>query len=126
MKHQQVIVDYFNMIRTSGTCLCVVFSGWVLFKLVQAIFWLPGYLEKNGDRLYEHLEKKFRHDTKDKVKTPGDYRMLPMEKGQDDGPKESAKETVEWDKGTEKVEKTEKEEVQVDDVEMEVVDKKNN
>lgn len=26
------------------------------FRLIQAIFWLPGYLQKNQGRLYEHLE----------------------------------------------------------------------
>ncbi|XP_058116809.1 uncharacterized protein LOC131288634 [Anopheles ziemanni] len=56
MKHQQVVPDYVAMVKTSGTCLCLVFSGWVLFKLVQAIFWLPGYLEKNQGRLYERVE----------------------------------------------------------------------
>ncbi|KFB36459.1 AGAP004076-PA-like protein [Anopheles sinensis] len=56
MKHQQVVPDYVAMVKTSGTCLCLVFSGWVLFKLVQAIFWLPGYLEKNQGRLYKRIE----------------------------------------------------------------------
>ncbi|XP_053680640.1 uncharacterized protein LOC128731540 [Anopheles nili] len=56
MKHQQVVPDYVAMVKTSGTCLCLVFSGWVLFKLVQAIFWLPGYLEKTQGNLYRRLE----------------------------------------------------------------------
>ncbi|XP_050083185.1 nucleophosmin [Anopheles aquasalis] len=56
MKHQQVVPDYAAMVQTSGTCLCLVFCGWVLFKLVQAVFWLPGYLEKNQGRLYQKLE----------------------------------------------------------------------
>uniref|UniRef100_A0AAG5CR38 Uncharacterized protein n=1 Tax=Anopheles atroparvus TaxID=41427 RepID=A0AAG5CR38_ANOAO len=60
MKHQQVVPDYVAMVKTSGTCLCLVFSGWVLFKLVQAIFWLPGYLEKNQGRLYEQVEQRSR------------------------------------------------------------------
>uniref|UniRef100_A0A182PNK3 Uncharacterized protein n=1 Tax=Anopheles epiroticus TaxID=199890 RepID=A0A182PNK3_9DIPT len=57
MKHQQVVPDYAAMVKTSGTCLCLVFSGWVLFKLVQAIFWLPGYLEKNQEKLYRRFEQ---------------------------------------------------------------------
>ncbi|XP_055642339.1 uncharacterized protein LOC129779093 [Toxorhynchites rutilus septentrionalis] len=56
MKHQQVVPDYVHMLQTSGTVLCLVVSGWVLFRLVQAVFWLPGYLEKTQGKLYEHLE----------------------------------------------------------------------
>ncbi|XP_058061079.1 uncharacterized protein LOC131211575 [Anopheles bellator] len=63
MKHQQVVPDYAAMVQTSGTCLCLVFSGWVLFKLVQAIFWLPGYLEKNQGRLYRQLDPHSASDT---------------------------------------------------------------
>uniref|UniRef100_A0A182NG65 Uncharacterized protein n=1 Tax=Anopheles dirus TaxID=7168 RepID=A0A182NG65_9DIPT len=58
MKHQQVVPDYAAMVKTSGMCLCLVFSGWVLFKLVQAIFWLPGYLEKNQEQLYRRMEQR--------------------------------------------------------------------
>uniref|UniRef100_A0A182JXA8 Uncharacterized protein n=1 Tax=Anopheles christyi TaxID=43041 RepID=A0A182JXA8_9DIPT len=60
MKHQQVVPDYAAMVKTSGTCLCLVFSGWVLFKLVQAIFWLPGYLQKNQEQLYRQVEQRSR------------------------------------------------------------------
>uniref|UniRef100_A0A182VX43 Uncharacterized protein n=1 Tax=Anopheles minimus TaxID=112268 RepID=A0A182VX43_9DIPT len=55
MKHQQVVPDYAAMVKTSGTCLCLVFSGWVL---VQAVFWLPGYLEKNQEQLYRRVEQR--------------------------------------------------------------------
>ncbi|XP_055605423.1 uncharacterized protein LOC129753610 [Uranotaenia lowii] len=57
MKNQQVIPDYAAMVKTSGTVLCLVLSGWVLFRLVQAVFWLPGHLEKTGGKLYERLDK---------------------------------------------------------------------
>ncbi|XP_054726179.1 uncharacterized protein LOC129236028 [Anastrepha obliqua] len=53
MKHQQVIVDYWNMFKASFTCLLLAFSGYVLIKMVQTIFWLPGYLQKNQKRLEE-------------------------------------------------------------------------
>ncbi|KXJ70675.1 uncharacterized protein LOC109421993 [Aedes albopictus] len=58
MKHQQVVPDYSAMVQTSGTVLCLVFSGWVLFRLVQAVFWLPGYLEQSQGKLYEQIERK--------------------------------------------------------------------
>ncbi|XP_062537815.1 uncharacterized protein LOC134206140 [Armigeres subalbatus] len=58
MKHQQVVPDYSAMVQTSGTVLCLVFSGWVLFRLVQAVFWLPGYLEQTQGKLYEKIERK--------------------------------------------------------------------
>ncbi|CAD6993540.1 unnamed protein product [Ceratitis capitata] len=53
MKHQQVVVDYWNMIKTSFTCLLLAFSGYILIKMVQTIFWLPSYLQKNQKRLEE-------------------------------------------------------------------------
>ncbi|XP_058443132.1 uncharacterized protein LOC131425334 [Malaya genurostris] len=58
MKHQQVVPDYGAMLQTSGTVLCLVLSGWILFRLVQAVFWLPGYLERTQSELYEQLENK--------------------------------------------------------------------
>ncbi|XP_039952156.1 uncharacterized protein LOC120769292 [Bactrocera tryoni] len=57
MKHQQVVVDYWNMIKTSFTCLLLAFSGYILIKMVQTIFWLPGYLQKNQKRLEELAAK---------------------------------------------------------------------
>uniref|UniRef100_A0A182R3P7 Uncharacterized protein n=1 Tax=Anopheles funestus TaxID=62324 RepID=A0A182R3P7_ANOFN len=68
MKHQQVVPDYAAMVKTSGTCLCLVFSGWVLFKLVQAVFWLPGYLEKNQEQLYRRVEQRSGIVSDDQVK----------------------------------------------------------
>lgn len=32
MKHQQVVVDYFQMLKTSLICLALAFSGWVLIR----------------------------------------------------------------------------------------------
>ncbi|XP_052890333.1 uncharacterized protein LOC128298606 [Anopheles moucheti] len=76
MKHQQVVPDYAAMVKTSGTCLCLVFSGWVLFKLVQAVFWLPGYLEKNQDQLYRRVEQRSRIVPNDKVNKVDDETHL--------------------------------------------------
>ncbi|XP_050071576.1 uncharacterized protein LOC126559456 [Anopheles maculipalpis] len=76
MKHQQVVPDYAAMVKTSGTCLCLVFSGWVLFKLVQAIFWLPGYLEKNQEQLYRRVEQRSSIASDDKVKQVVDNQSL--------------------------------------------------
>ncbi|XP_067622966.1 uncharacterized protein [Eurosta solidaginis] len=53
MKHQQVVVNYWNMIKASFTCLLLAFSGYILIKMVQTIFWLPAYLQKNQKRLEE-------------------------------------------------------------------------
>lgn len=32
MKHQQVVVDYTNMLNSSLTCVMLAFFGWVLIK----------------------------------------------------------------------------------------------
>lgn len=81
MKHQQVKVDYWEMVRssyyvhflrksrqklspkvkTSSTYLCLVISGWVLFKLVHAIFVFPDYLKRNQveyEKVYAKMEEK--------------------------------------------------------------------
>ncbi|XP_061397572.1 uncharacterized protein LOC133333274 [Musca vetustissima] len=61
MKHQQVVVDYWTMLKTSITCLLLAISGYVLIKMVQTIFFLPGYLKNNQKRL-EELAAKYNLD----------------------------------------------------------------
>ncbi|EDW97231.1 uncharacterized protein LOC6536950 [Drosophila yakuba] len=61
MKHQQVTVDYWTMFKTSGMCLLLAVCGFVLLKMVQTIFWLPGHLKKNQQRL-EELAKIYAKD----------------------------------------------------------------
>ncbi|XP_075150869.1 uncharacterized protein LOC142224974 [Haematobia irritans] len=61
MKHQQVVVDYWTMLKTSITCLLLAISGYVLLKMVQTIFYLPGYLKNNQKRL-EELAAKYNLD----------------------------------------------------------------
>ncbi|EDW42326.1 uncharacterized protein LOC6606539 isoform X1 [Drosophila sechellia] len=61
MKHQQVTVDYWTMFKTSGMCLLLAICGFVLLKMVQTIFWLPGHLKKNQQRL-EELAKIYAKD----------------------------------------------------------------
>ncbi|XP_013101743.1 uncharacterized protein LOC106083348 [Stomoxys calcitrans] len=61
MKHQQVVVDYWTMLKTSITCLLLAISGYVLIKMVQTIFYLPGYLKNNQKRL-EELAAKYNLD----------------------------------------------------------------
>uniref|UniRef100_A0A182XFH3 Uncharacterized protein n=1 Tax=Anopheles quadriannulatus TaxID=34691 RepID=A0A182XFH3_ANOQN len=105
MKHQQVVPDYAAMVKTSGTCLCLVFSGWVLFKLVQAIFWLPGYLEKNQEQLYCRVEERSRmlpDEEVDRVKSSAKARdhtsaeCTNKERSLDEGP---TNETIMEEKG---------------------------
>ncbi|KAH8249988.1 hypothetical protein KR026_003299 [Drosophila bipectinata] len=61
MKHQQVLVDYWTMLKTSGMCLLLAVCGFVLLKMVQTVFWLPGHLKKNQLRL-EELAKHYAKD----------------------------------------------------------------
>ncbi|XP_017844778.1 uncharacterized protein LOC108601390 [Drosophila busckii] len=51
MKHQQVVVDYWTMLKTSGMCLLLAISGFIFLKMVQTIFWLPKHLKQNQERL---------------------------------------------------------------------------
>ncbi|XP_055906644.1 uncharacterized protein LOC129941899 [Eupeodes corollae] len=51
MKNEQVVVDYWKMFKTSGLFLLLACSGYILIKMVQAVFWLPHYLEKNQRKL---------------------------------------------------------------------------
>ncbi|XP_030369723.1 uncharacterized protein LOC115620569 [Scaptodrosophila lebanonensis] len=61
MKHQQVVVDYWTMVKTSCLCLLLAFSGYILIKMVQTVFWLPGHLKNNQKRL-EDLAKQYGQD----------------------------------------------------------------
>ncbi|CAO1433397.1 unnamed protein product [Diamesa serratosioi] len=56
MKHQQVKVNYFEMLTSGITIVALIACGWVLLKLIQAIFWLPGYL-KSSKNLQSKMEK---------------------------------------------------------------------
>lgn len=81
MRHQQVKVDYWEMVccwsntisyasflffdqnkvKTSSTYLCLVISGWILFKLVHAVFIFPDYLKRNQveyEKVYAKMEEK--------------------------------------------------------------------
>ncbi|XP_055851166.1 uncharacterized protein LOC129915584 [Episyrphus balteatus] len=65
MKNEQVVVDYWKMFKTSGLFLLLACSGYVLIKMVQAVFWLPHYLEKNQRKL-EDLASTYALTLKDK------------------------------------------------------------
>lgn len=41
MKHQQVVIDYTNMLNSSITCVMLAFFGWVLIKY-GALKWVGG------------------------------------------------------------------------------------
>ncbi|XP_017110687.1 uncharacterized protein LOC108134753 [Drosophila elegans] len=64
MKHQQITVDYWTMLKTSGMCLLLALCGFVLLKMVQTIFWLPSHLKKNQQRL-EEMAKLYAKDMGD-------------------------------------------------------------
>ncbi|KAI8130595.1 WD repeat-containing protein 36 [Lucilia cuprina] len=64
--HQQVVVDYWTMLKTSCTCLLLAISGYVLIKMVQTIFYLPGYLKNNQKRL-EELAAKYNLDLEKEI-----------------------------------------------------------
>ncbi|KAH8409735.1 hypothetical protein KR222_003276, partial [Zaprionus bogoriensis] len=61
MKHQQVVVDYWTMFKTSGMCLLLAISGFIFLKMVQTIFWLPSHLKRNQQRL-EEIAKQYGKD----------------------------------------------------------------
>ncbi|XP_036323727.1 uncharacterized protein LOC118737380 [Rhagoletis pomonella] len=73
MKHQQVVVDYWNMIKASFTCLLLAFFGYILIKMVQTIFWLPGYLQTNQKRL-EQLAAQYSLELDDDKSMGGDIK----------------------------------------------------
>jgi len=82
MKHQQVVVDYWTMFKTSGMCILLAISGFIFLKyvryhfislninhqtfhyisrMVQTIFWLPNHLKRNQERL-EAIAKQYGKD----------------------------------------------------------------
>lgn len=50
MKNQQVNVDVSLMISTALVYLGLAISGWILLRLIQACFWLPGYLKDQNEK----------------------------------------------------------------------------
>jgi cyanate permease len=49
MRHQQVSLNVWQMVQTSCTYLALAFCAWILLRLINACFWLPGYLMKKRD-----------------------------------------------------------------------------
>jgi cyanate permease len=74
MRHQQVSVNIWQMLLTSSTYLALAFCAWVLLRLINACFWLPGYLTKQRDEEIkkEAEEKQKLMDEKQKIESSGD------------------------------------------------------
>lgn len=62
MRHQQVSVNVWQMVQTSCTYLALAFCAWLLLRLINACFWLPGYLSKQRED-----EMKKERDAKQKL-----------------------------------------------------------
>jgi hypothetical protein len=74
MRHQQVSVNVWQMMLTSSTYLALAFCAWVLLRLINACFWLPGYLTKQRDEeLKKEAEEKQKFlEEKQKIERSGD------------------------------------------------------
>jgi hypothetical protein len=74
MRHQQVSVNVWQMLKTSCTYIALAFCAWLLLRLINACFWLPGYLtKKRDDELRkEAVEKEKLLEGKETVKVSGD------------------------------------------------------
>ncbi|KZC14389.1 hypothetical protein WN55_07010 [Dufourea novaeangliae] len=46
MKHQQISVDFINMVFSTWSYLALAATFWILLRLVQACFYLPQQLKK--------------------------------------------------------------------------------
>jgi cyanate permease len=59
MRHQQVSVNVWQMVQTSCTYLALAFCAWLLLRLINACFWLPGYLsQQREDEMKKEMEEK--------------------------------------------------------------------
>ena len=74
MRHQQVSVNVWQMLKTSCTYLALAFCAWLLLRLINACFWLPGYLTKKRDHEMrkEAVEKEKLLEGKGAVEVSGD------------------------------------------------------
>ncbi|XP_030559513.1 uncharacterized protein LOC115761752 [Drosophila novamexicana] len=61
MKHQQVVVDYWTMLKTSALCILLAITGFIFLRMVQTIFWLPKRFKQNQERL-EAIAKQYGKD----------------------------------------------------------------
>ncbi|KAK7871962.1 hypothetical protein R5R35_004759 [Gryllus longicercus] len=55
MRHQHVGVDVVKMIVSSCSYLALAFAAWVLLRLVQACFYLPGILRRRNEEEAQQL-----------------------------------------------------------------------
>jgi cyanate permease len=92
MRHQQVSVNVWQMMLTSCTYLALAFCAWVLLRLINACFWLPGYLTKQRDEEMkkEAEEKQKLLEEKQNIESSGDQAEV------SDGPivSEESKKTI--------------------------------
>ncbi|KAL9893229.1 uncharacterized protein LOC119634941 [Glossina fuscipes] len=58
MKHQQVTVDYYTMFKTSIVYLLLTFLGYLFFKLMRIMYYLPAML-KDQQKQFEELADKY-------------------------------------------------------------------
>ncbi|XP_055684074.1 uncharacterized protein LOC129790540 [Lutzomyia longipalpis] len=56
MKHQQVVVDYWTMVKTSFTYLILVAGAWLMFRLFHAVFWFPKILQQKHEEIARRIE----------------------------------------------------------------------
>lgn len=50
MRHQELKINYVQMFFSSGIYLALAFTVWIFLRLVNACFWLPGFLRKREEK----------------------------------------------------------------------------
>lgn len=63
MRPQSISVDLYLMLSTALLYFGLAASGWLLLRLVQACFWLPGHLDKR--RMQEIERERLRAEDDD-------------------------------------------------------------
>ncbi|GAB0092814.1 hypothetical protein DMENIID0001_078500 [Sergentomyia squamirostris] len=57
MKHQQVVVDYWTMAKTSFTYLILVMAAWFMFRLFNAVFLFPKIIQRKHEEIARRIEE---------------------------------------------------------------------
>jgi cyanate permease len=91
MRHQQVSVNLWQMLKTSCTYLALAFCAWLLLRLINACFWLPGYLTKQRkeEMRKEAVEKEKLLEEKEAVEVSGEEPVVTEEQAVSDESKKT-------------------------------------
>jgi len=76
MKSQSLSVDFPLMMGTALMYIGLAAAGWLLLRLIQACFWLPGHLEKRRLKELSNIKNKAAEEKKNEESVKDDSNIV--------------------------------------------------